>query len=104
MKAMDDHDIGLEELRDIIAPIAEKHGVERIYLFGSRARGTNDSNSDFDFYIVPGRIRTLTKLCSLIRELEEALGREVDIISEEPSLSEEFSREVLHDRVLVYGP
>ena len=103
MTAMDDRDIRFEELRDIVTPIAKRHGVEKIYLFGSRARGTDDGNSDFDFYIVPGRIRTLTKLCSLIRELKEALGKDVDIISEEPYPNEEFSREVFRDRILVYG-
>ena len=103
MTATDGRDVKFDEVCDIVAPIAKKHGVERIYLFGSRARGTNDMNSDFDFYIIPGRIRTLINLCGLIRELEEALGREVDIIAEEPSLKEEFLKEVLRDRRLVYG-
>lgn len=96
------HDISIEELREVVAPIAEKHGVESIYLFGSRARGDNDEDSDFDFYIVPGRIQTLTKLCGLLIDLEEALGKGVDIVSEDPHMREELLQEVLRDRKLVY--
>ena len=95
-------DIMFEEIREVVAPIAERHGVDRIYMFGSRARGDNKKNSDFDFYIVPGRIQTLTKLCGLMRELEEALGGEVDIVSEEPSMNEGLAKEILRDRKLVY--
>ena len=97
------HDLAFEEICEIVAPIAEKHGVTRIYLFGSRARGDNETDSDFDFYIIPGRIRTLTKLCGLLCDLEDALGKGVDLITEEPSLDEDFSKEVFRDRKLVYG-
>jgi len=96
------HDLSFDELCEIVAPIAEKRGVTRIYLFGSRARGENDENSDYDFFIVPGRIRSLIGLSGLMRELEEALGAEVDIISEDPYIKEEFLEEVLRERRLVY--
>lgn len=90
------------EICELVAPIAEKHGVESIYLFGSRARGDNGRDSDFDLCIVSGRIRTLTKLCGLIRDLEDTLGKEVDIVVEEPSMREDFRQEILRDRKLVY--
>ena len=94
--------LNIEEIREVVAPIAERHGVDRVYLFGSRARGDNKERSDFDFYIIPGRIQTLTKLCGLMRELEEALGGEVDIVSEESSLREDFTKEIFRDRKLIY--
>ncbi|MDR2698771.1 MAG: nucleotidyltransferase domain-containing protein [Candidatus Methanoplasma sp.] len=40
------------ELRGIVAPIAKKYGMIRVYLFGSRARGDNNEESDFDFCVV----------------------------------------------------
>jgi len=91
-----------EELCDIVAPIAEKRGVERIYLFGSRARGDNGEESDYDFYIMPGRIRSLMGLGGLMNDLEEALGTGVDIITEDPHIKENFMKEMLRDRRLVY--
>ena len=91
-----------EEICEIVAPIAEKRGVERVYLFGSRARGDNDEKSDYDFYIVPGRIRSLIGLSGLMQDLQEALGAEVDIVSENPHIKEDFLQEVLRDRRLIY--
>ena len=38
----------IEELREIITPIAIQHNVEKVYLFGSYARGEATENSDVD--------------------------------------------------------
>ena len=91
-----------DELCSIVAPIAERRGVEKVYLFGSMARGDNDGRSDYDFYIMPGRIRSLIGLGGLMNDLEEALGAGVDIITEDPHIKESFMQEVLRDRRLVY--
>lgn len=39
----------IEELRRTVGPIAESHGMRRVYLFGSRARGDHREDSDYDF-------------------------------------------------------
>ena len=97
-----EHNLSFEELCEIVAPIAKKRGVDCIYLFGSRARGDNDTKSDFDFYIIPGQIQSLIGLSGLMQDLEEALGNKVDIISEDPYIKEDFLQEVFRDRRLVY--
>ena len=94
-------EISFEKLCMIVAPIAEKYGAERVYLFGSRARGDNRLDSDFDFFIALGRIRGL-KLCGFWNELENALGIEVDIVTEGAKLKDDFSQQVLRERKLVY--
>ncbi|MCL2318336.1 MAG: nucleotidyltransferase domain-containing protein [Methanomassiliicoccaceae archaeon] len=96
------HNLTFEELCEIVAPIAEKRGVERVYLFGSRARGDNGEKSDYDFYIIPGRIRSLIGLSGLLQDLKEALGEDVDIVSENPRINDDFLQEALRDRRLVY--
>jgi len=97
-----ERDIGFEELCKVVSPIARKRGVDRVYLFGSRARGDNGAESDYDFYIIPGSINSLIGLSGLMRDLEEALGRDVDIISEDPHIKEDLLQEVLRDRKLIY--
>ena len=41
-----------EELRQIVGAIASEYGILKVYLFGSRARGDNRPDSDYDFCIV----------------------------------------------------
>ena len=38
----------IEELRMIVSPIAQAHGVESVSLFGSYSNGTADAHSDVD--------------------------------------------------------
>ena len=54
---MRDQIYSVGDLRAIIAPIAARHGVERIYLFGSYARGEATKNSDVDLRVDKGNLR-----------------------------------------------
>jgi len=96
------HSFSFEELCEIVAPIAEKRGVDKMYLFGSRARDDGDANSDYDFYIVADGINSLIGLSGLMQDLQEVLGSKVDIVAEDPYINKDFLKEVLRDRRLVY--
>ncbi|MDR1690798.1 MAG: nucleotidyltransferase domain-containing protein [Candidatus Methanoplasma sp.] len=91
-----------EELCDIVVPIAVKHGMIRVYLFGSRARGDYNDNSDFDFCILAPKGYGLFKIGSFRCDLEDALGTEVDIISEEGIHNESLKEELLRDRRIIF--
>jgi len=84
-----------------VGRVAAEYGVEKVYLFGSRARGDEHEGSDYDFFIVPGKLRGLIRLSSLIIALGDALGAEVDVIPE-GSVDDRLSIEIFHDRKLVY--
>ncbi len=101
MKSAVSSDFSLEEIREAVSKTAAKYGVDEVYLFGSRARGNNEENSDFDFCIKPGRIEDLIKLGCFINELETELGKSVDVITES-SMSEGFAQEVVRDRIAIY--
>ena len=90
-----------EELRRIVKPIAESHGMRQVYLFGSRARGDNREDSDYDFCVVTSDDCDLFELGGFFAELRDALGVEIDIVCQE-SLRDDFSREVVRDRRLLY--
>lgn len=68
--------------RDAILKIAERHGVVRIRVFGSFARGEARSNSDVDLLIERGSRRTPFFPGGLVADLEELLGRRVDVVTE----------------------
>ena len=59
---MSDKIYTLDEIKSIAAPIARQYGVAAMYLFGSYARGEATPNSDLDFRIERGRIRSLFEL------------------------------------------
>ena len=91
----------IERIKSIVAPIAKKHGVERVWLFGSRARGEETENSDYDFLISKGKITTLFKYMALVDDLEEAFGTHVDVVTD-TSNDPEFLNDIKMDEVCVY--
>lgn len=90
----------LPEIQKIVSALAEKHGAERVYLFGSYARGDMATGSDIDLRIDKGRIRGL-ELAALLVELEDALGVSVDLIPT-GSLDAKFLAAIREDEVLLY--
>lgn len=73
---------GIDEIRKIVAPIAQKHELENMYLFGSRARGDNRPDSDYDFMVSFGEQKKgLFAYCGLVDDLEEAFQAHVDVIT-----------------------
>jgi len=92
----------IEELKDIVAPLAKKYGVGKVYLFGSVARGDQNENSDYDFCVELGKIRSLLDFSEFFQDLRDAVGREIDMVDTE-SIGSEFLNEILSEGVMVYG-
>ena len=90
----------VEEIKAIVAVLAAQYGADRIYLFGSYARGDANSDSDIDLRIDKGSIRGL-QLGGLAADLEEAFGMPVDLIPT-GSLDIKFLRSISDDEVLLY--
>ena len=91
----------IEELRRIIAPIAKKYGVSRIFLFGSTARGTDGPDSDIDLLVEKGQLKGAFALCGLYTELEDALHTDIDLVTT-GGLTEDFLQGIGKDEVLLY--
>jgi len=68
-------------LRDI-RKLARKHGVERIMVFGSVRRREATENSDIDLMVRWKKPVSLLVRATLSVELENLLGRRVDIVNE----------------------
>jgi predicted nucleotidyltransferase len=70
----------LRARRDEIIRIAAARGAKNVRVFGSVARGEESPVSDIDFLVDLDPHRTLFDLSELILDLQEALGRRVDVI------------------------
>jgi predicted nucleotidyltransferase len=72
----------LGEKRDEIKRIAAKHGAYNIRVFGSVARGDAGPDSDIDLLIDAGSNTSSWFPAGLILELEDLLGRRVEVVIE----------------------
>lgn len=70
----------LPGLRERILEIAAKHGAHHVRVFGSVARGEATPDSDLDLLVEFEPNRSLLDHSGLKIELEEFLGRKVDIV------------------------
>ncbi len=77
---------------------AARHGARNVRVFGSVARGAATESSDLDLLVDMEPGRDLFDLVALKREVEEALGREVDVLTEN-SLSPHLRERVLREAV-----
>jgi predicted nucleotidyltransferase len=90
------------EIRNIITPIAKLHGVAKVCLFGSYARGEATENSDIDLWIESGKITTLFALGGFYSDLEEGLRKPIDIVTED-AMSEKFYGKIKAEEIVIYG-
>ena len=91
----------IEELRSIVSPIAQAHGVKSVSLFGSYARGSADAHSDVDLKIEKGALHSLFQLCGFRLAVEDALKLPVDLVTNDAS-DPSFLDMIAKDEVLLY--
>jgi len=88
----------LHEKRDDIRSIAAKHGAYNIRIFGSVVRGHAGPDSDIDFLIDVGPTTSSWFPAGLILDLEEILGRRVEIVTDKalnPYIRDRVLREAI---------
>lgn len=73
-----------QDIKSIIAKYFETQPVVKAWLFGSFARGEETPLSDVDLLVLydeNARV-SLLKHCAIINDLEELLGRPVDLVED----------------------
>lgn len=93
-------ELSIDDLRKLIAPIAEKYELKSLYLIGSRARGDNRSDSDYDFCFEMKK-PSLMRESELLADLRDAVQCEVDLIDRTVA-SEKFLNDIRKDEVRIY--
>ncbi|MBI4318993.1 MAG: nucleotidyltransferase family protein [Chloroflexi bacterium] len=73
----------IEEIREKALPILRRYGARRAGVFGSLVRGEMRRRSDIDILVDIPQPIGLFAFVGLKRELEEALGRKVDLVEYE---------------------
>ncbi len=92
----------IEQLKIQISPILKKHGVIRAGVFGSVARGEDRPDSDVDLLVKVGKLPFgIWGFVGLKQDLEQALGKKVDVISE-AALNPKLAGKIRNDLTRVY--
>ena len=73
----------LQERREEILSIAQRHGARNVRLFGSIVRSESTEESDIDFLVDATENTTPWFPAGLVEELETLLGRSVDVVTED---------------------
>lgn len=81
-----------------IADFAKKHAIQKVILFGSRARGTHTERSDIDLAVSGGDFD------SFYWELKENAHTLLmfDIVNLDAGISEDLANEIKRDGVTIY--
>ena len=83
--------------------MARKYRITAVYLFGSRARGDNRKDSDYDLIVEIGPGFRAFDLFAFENEAKEILKRDVGAMTASVLRSDtDFARGVLRERVLIY--
>ena len=91
----------IKQIKERIKPVMERHGIKDVYLFGSYARGEATSSSDVDLYCDSGDVDTLFKEVAFNEELEEALGKKVDVVTIGSHMHEFFRQQLEEDMIKI---
>lgn len=80
----------------------ESYNPERIGIFGSFAREEDSENSDIDILVRFKETISLLDLARIHRELSNALGKKVDVVTEPALKNEKLKRYIYQDLQIIY--
>lgn len=91
----------IEKLKSILGPIAKRHGVKKLSVFGSVARGEATDKSDVDLLADVPDGWGLFALSGLYADIEDALTCQVDLVTTGID-DAQFLENIRKDEVILY--
>jgi len=93
--------MNVSEIKKQIMPILRKYGVRKASIFGSAVRGEMKESSDIDILVEIEKDISLLDFVALKLELEETLGRKVDLV-EFDTIKPRLRERILKEQVVIY--
>ena len=89
----------LKKIKPKLVRILKRNGIKKAGIFGSYARGDHNKNSDLDVLVMPTKGMGFA-FFGLQIELEEKLGRKVDLVSYK-AIRQELKNRILKEEVRI---
>lgn len=90
----------IEKISRKILPILQRNGVKRAGLFGSCVRGEVKEDSDIDILVEIEKDISLLDFVGIKLEIEEALGRKIDLV-EYNTIKPRLKERILNEEVVI---
>lgn len=96
----------IDETKEQVSELCEKHGVKELYVFGSVLREDFGRHSDIDMAVVfsrSGVAGSFDQYFDFKAELEQLLGRTVDLVCAASVRNSVFRQELDETKRLIYA-
>lgn len=87
--------------RNVIRNIAEKYNLQSVGIFGSRSRGDNREDSDYDIFVIGGL--SLDEELKLESELQNVLNENVDVVKINENTDKLLLKNIVNDAEVIYS-
>ena len=94
-----------EEVIHAVSEVAERYpAIQKIFMFGSFARGDQSTTSDIDLRLefAEGDQPSLADVSHFAKEVEQATKREADVVTARTIKNEKLAEAIERDKVLIY--
>ena len=99
---MSDKILTINEIQQIVKPLAEKYHISEVYIFGSYARNEATSASDIDFLVFGGKDFRLASVFAFAEELRIIMQKKIDVFEiNEVNQDSTFYSTIMKERVKV---
>ena len=92
----------IQDIKKRITPVFQKHQIKRAGIFGSVATGKATKDSDIDVLVELGKKFSLLQFVSLKFELEDLLGKKVDLV-EYAAVKPRLKNRIFSEEIRIYG-
>ena len=94
--------MSLQEIENIILDYLRPFDLQRLGIFGSFARGEQNSNSDIDLLVKFKYTPSLLQLIKIENDLSKKLGFKVDLITEGSLKNSRIKDQIKQDLKIIY--
>jgi predicted nucleotidyltransferase len=93
----------MDQVLEQVKAIAVKYQVDKLVLFGSRARGDHTPVSDYDIAVYQDNLSALAQACFSDEVDEIPTLKKIDLVFVRENATDELAARIRQEGVIIYG-